>query len=40
MSTPPLDKLGMTETDVEIGALELASGATLPSVVQRVTRYG
>jgi homoserine O-acetyltransferase/O-succinyltransferase len=28
------------EHDVEIGALELASGATIPSVVQRVTRYG
>jgi len=25
---------------VEIGALELVSGATMPSVVQRVTRYG
>ncbi len=30
----------VTERDVEIGALELVSGASLPSVVQRVTRYG
>ncbi|HEX3551512.1 MAG TPA: homoserine O-acetyltransferase [Candidatus Elarobacter sp.] len=30
----------MIENDVEIGALELVSGATIPSVVQRVTRYG
>jgi homoserine O-acetyltransferase len=28
------------EDDVEIGALELLSGATIPGVVQRVTRYG
>ena len=28
------------EHDVEIGALELASGASIPSVVQRVTLYG
>src|SRR5581483_8264869 len=30
----------MKEVDVEIGALELVSGATIPHVVQRVTRYG
>jgi homoserine O-acetyltransferase len=30
----------MKEDDVEIGALELSSGATIPHVVQRVTRYG
>src|ERR1700681_4358714 len=30
----------MVEHDVEIGALELASGASIPSVVQRVTLYG
>jgi len=28
------------EDDIEIGALELGSGATIPNVVQRVTRYG
>jgi homoserine O-acetyltransferase len=28
------------ERDVEIGALELVSGVSIPSVVQRVTRYG
>jgi homoserine O-acetyltransferase len=33
------DKVAV-ERDVEIGALELASGETLPDVVQRVTRYG
>ncbi len=30
----------MKEDDVEIGALELSSGASIPHVVQRVTRYG
>jgi homoserine O-acetyltransferase len=30
----------ITERDVEIGALELFSGATIPGVVQRVTQYG
>jgi homoserine O-acetyltransferase len=30
----------MHETDVEIGALELASGERLERVIQRVTRYG
>jgi homoserine O-acetyltransferase/O-succinyltransferase len=30
----------MIERDVEIGALELVSGASIPDVVQRVTRYG
>jgi homoserine O-acetyltransferase/O-succinyltransferase len=30
----------MVERDVEIGALELVSGASIPHVVQRVTRYG
>src|ERR1700682_6181499 len=28
------------ERDVEIGTLELGSGVTIPSVVQRVTLYG
>ncbi|HEY0613081.1 MAG TPA: homoserine O-acetyltransferase [Candidatus Elarobacter sp.] len=30
----------MIERDVEIGALELVSGASIPEVVQRVTLYG
>jgi len=30
----------MIEHDVEIGALELVSGVSIPRVVQRVTRYG
>ena len=30
----------MIEHDVEIGALELVSGVSIPRVVQRLTRYG
>jgi len=38
--TFPSTGSGQAESDVEIGALELVSGATIPHVVQRVTRYG
>jgi homoserine O-acetyltransferase len=34
------DVVHAEERDLAIGALELASGTTLPEVVQRVTRYG
>ena len=35
-----MSALEIVEEDVPIGALELSSGASLPDVVQRVTRYG